>query len=291
MIEARGAGGRKRLRLHGALLCLFLASNLVLAAAPARIVSLNLCTDSMLLELMPMPHGVSLTHLALDPALSPLAARAAQVSINHGLAEEVVAFAPDLILSGASTPHTTAALLTRLGYRVEYFPTAHSLAAFMQAFRRLGQLLERNADIEARLAGMLRSLHATRSPDRGRESALLISGNGYVPGPETLADDLIAAVGLRNAAKDYGLPGGGVLSLERLVQHPPQWLLLGTVGSGAPALASEFLRHPVLRRVVADDRHLIAVPESWWACGGTYFAEAAGAIARNLQRVRETNLK
>ncbi len=286
-MKVRGVDGcAQRLRC-GALALLLAAANSGVAASLPRIASLNLCTDSMLLELEPMLNIVSVTHLAQQPALSPFAGRAKQIPINHGLAEEIVARAPHLILTGTSTADVTAALLTRLGFRVEHFPNASSLASFMQDFRRLGRLLRREREVEARLTklkvrlGELSSAHAART-----ESALLISGNGYVPGAETLADDLLAAAGLRNAAADFGLQNGGFLSLERLLQKPPQWLLIGSINRTEPALAEAYLLHPAVRRAVADERHLIAVPEALWACGGTYFAEAVTIIARGLAQVR-----
>lgn len=266
---------------------LFGVSNLLLAAAPQRIASLNLCTDSLLLELQPVRNIVSVTHLAQQPALSPFAVRAAQLTINHGLAEEVILRAPDLILTGTSTADATAALLTGLGFRVEHFAGASSLADFTRDFRRLGHLLAREHEVEALLAKLqarLQQLPVARTDSA--ESALLISGNGYVPGPETLADDLLAAAGLRNAAGDFDLQKGGFLSLERLLQTPPQWLLIGNIGSHAPALAEAYLQHPALRRAVRDEQHLIAVPEALWACGGTYFAEAVALISRGLAQVR-----
>lgn len=270
------------LALRATLMCLLLGSNPV-GAAPARIASLNLCTDSMLLELLPAPNPVSVTHLAPQLAVFPRV-RTAQISINHGLAEELIAFAPDLILSGESTSHAMASLLTRLGFRVEYFPTARSLSEFRQSFRRLGRILDRAVDVETLLTDMQQRSEVL-GPRASFDSALLLSGNGYVPGPETLADDLLASAGLRNAASDFGLTNGGFLSLERLLQKPPRWLLIGT-GPDIRALASEYLRHPALRQAMADDRHLIAVPEDLWACGGTYFAHAIAMIARGLRRVQ-----
>jgi iron complex transport system substrate-binding protein len=282
-IDARAQRVRSRVL---ALLLLLTASNPSAATSQPRIASLNLCTDSMLLELGPALNVVSVTHLAQQPALSPFAERAKQIPGNHGLAEEIIARAPDLILTGNSTADATGALLTRLGFRVEHFPTARSLASFTQDFRRLGRLLRREHEVEGLLAALQVRLSNLPTPHAGRqESALLISGNGYVPGPETLADDLLAAAGLRNAAADFGVQGGGFLSLERLLQKPPQWLLLGSIGSTEPALAEAYLLHPAVRHAVADARHLIIVPEALWACGGTYFADAVTLIARGLAAV------
>src|SRR5262249_10027333 len=72
-------------------------------AAPQRIVSMNLCTDQLALMLVDRSRIVSISFLGADPAESPLAAMAKGVPINHGLAEEVIAQKPDLVLTGRYT--------------------------------------------------------------------------------------------------------------------------------------------------------------------------------------------
>lgn len=272
--------------LAQALLTILLVAAPLAGAVPTRIASLNLCTDSMLLELAPIEHVVSVTHLAQDPALAPFAARARDLTLNHGLAEELIELAPDLILSGGSTSATTADLLKRLGYRVERFPEARSLAEFRREFLRLGRLLARETEGRRLLDTMTKRLAAALPPSARTESALLISGNGFVPGPETLADDLLAHAGLSNAAADFGLSHGGFLTLEQLLLKPPRWLVVGTTGPSTPALAEEYLHHPALRQSMPDGRHIIPVPESLWACGGTYFADAVVMLTRELSRAR-----
>ncbi len=66
---------------------------------PTRVASLNLCTDSLLFELVDDARIVSVTSLSRDPNQSPFAARAARLAVNHGAVEEVLAAAPDLVLT------------------------------------------------------------------------------------------------------------------------------------------------------------------------------------------------
>ena len=83
-------------------------------AAPQRVVSLNLCADELVLRLAAPGTVKSVTWLARDPALSNVAALAHAVSVNRGLAEDVVPLAPDLVIAGAYTTRTAVALLRRL---------------------------------------------------------------------------------------------------------------------------------------------------------------------------------
>ena len=81
-----------------ALLALLLAAPA--AAAPQRIVSMNLCTDQMALLLAGPARIVSISFLGPDPAESPLAGLARGIPVNHGLAEEVIAVKPDVVFAG-----------------------------------------------------------------------------------------------------------------------------------------------------------------------------------------------
>ena len=69
---------------------------------PTRIVSINLCTDQLLLQLVGHKRIASVTYLAADPYISYSANLAVGLVKNHGLAEEVVALNPDLTLTGPS---------------------------------------------------------------------------------------------------------------------------------------------------------------------------------------------
>jgi iron complex transport system substrate-binding protein len=249
------------------------------AAVPQRIASLNLCTDSMLLEIASVAAIVSVTHVARDPAMCPLHARARRVAhVNHGLVEEIVPLAPDLVLTGPTTPAATGALLMRLGYRVEHVGTIASLGDYRAALLRIGRLLARTPEATALLARLEARISALRGGARRPDSALLVGANGYVPGPDALADDLLAVAGLRDQARLIGLAAGGFLSLEALVLARPEWLLLGTDGGARPALAGEFLRHPVLHKAGVARLGVVELPESHWNCGGEFFGDALAQL-------------
>ena len=58
------------------------------AAKPQRIVSLNVCAGQVLIDLVPPARIRSVTFLAADPVYSNVAARAAKLPLNRGLAED-----------------------------------------------------------------------------------------------------------------------------------------------------------------------------------------------------------
>ena len=67
-------------------------------SGPRRIVSLNLCTDQLLMLLAP-ERIAALSILATDPLLSVMAAEARRYPLVRGDAEEVLRFDPDLVVA------------------------------------------------------------------------------------------------------------------------------------------------------------------------------------------------
>jgi iron complex transport system substrate-binding protein len=127
-----------------------LAWNLVVIAAhavgetppaPRRIVSLNLCTDQLVLALADRAAVRSVTWLARDPQSAVLAAAAAEVPVNHGLAEEIIPLAPDLVVAGLYTARTTVALLKRFGFSVLELDVPDSLPAIAAQMRTVAHAL------------------------------------------------------------------------------------------------------------------------------------------------------
>ena len=86
-------------------------------AQAARVVSLNLCTDQMLVLLSP-DSVVALSKLARDPALSVVAEAASRFATVRPDAEAVLALHPGLVLAGAYGAQTLLTVLRGRGVRV-----------------------------------------------------------------------------------------------------------------------------------------------------------------------------
>src|SRR5688500_14449568 len=71
--------------------------------APQRVMSLNACTDVLLLRLLPHERIASVTFLTHESRDASLRALAAGVGSNRGAAEEVLSVSPDLVLAGQYT--------------------------------------------------------------------------------------------------------------------------------------------------------------------------------------------
>lgn len=250
-----------------------------MAAPPQRIASLNLCTDSMLFELVDDARIASVTALSRDPGLSPFHARAAGLPINHGSAEELLAVEPDLVLTGTGGTRLAERLLGALGVPVIDFEHAASLDAYADNLRRLAGVLGVAQRADTILADLDARLDAVARPATPGPRAMVYQPNGYVPGTRTLMHDILARAGYTDLASELGLDFGGFVALERLVAIRPEVVIVSVRDNSAPSLAEQLLEHPALRGSAAA-AYRVLVDENLWTCAGSFSAAAIATLAR-----------
>jgi iron complex transport system substrate-binding protein len=270
--------------LVAAIVCLALTPLATRAegSPPARIVSMNLCTDQLALLVAAPGQIHSLSYISRDPTSSPLAEEARRYPPNHGLAEEIFLMRPDLVLAGAYTRRETTNMLARLGFRVETFTPAASFDDIRANIRRLGRLIGR----ETRAAHLLAAFDQARSRRRAatpadahapRPLAALYYANSHTSGRGTLASDILDHARLENLATSLGLGGIVRLPLELIVYRAPDLLITGDAGHHPTARAGAALKHPALRA----NRGRIVAMDNRWSCG----TPAVLDIVRELEDV------
>lgn len=256
-------------RLSSFLVGLMLCAPAV-AEMPRRVVSINLCTDQLAMMLAAPGQLVSVSHIAADPLSSAMAEEARAYRQNHGLAEEIFALRPDLVLAGTYSNPATLALLRRLGLRVETFAPARSMADITAGIRTVAAALGRAPEGEALAIRFEADLaRLTRDPANGPRTALYYA-NSYSLGDETLSGRILATAGLRNIGAEAGLTGGGTLPLETLVMARPDLIIEGA-RYARPSRSEDVLTHPALalntaRRATLADRD--------WICGTPHVLRA-----------------
>ena len=250
-------------------------------AAPARIVSINLCADELLLGLQAQSQLQSVTWLVKDPHTSWAAAEAANIPGNRGSAEEVMQFRPDLVVAGAwSTPATRLAL-QRLEIPVITLDHPQTFDAAVAQIRELADVIGRVAEGEA-LVGELEQRLARLSKASGEVTALFLQSNGVTSGTGTLPHDLMRLAGLTNAAS---VASYARFSLEQLVREPPDLLVINDLSHASPALANEVLRHRVIARAFPATR-IVNMPGQAWSCGSQYMLDAVEHLAAAAHSVQ-----
>lgn len=243
------------------------------AIAPARVASLNLCTDELALLLAAPRQLVSVSRLAADRHETRLAPRAARLHRNRGTIESVAALRPDLVLTGGARTRHAAELARAIGARVLDIPPATNIAEVRANIRGVAAALGRARAGEALVA----SMDAALGPLPARQTrALLLQGGGYTPPADGLAAAYLAHAGLAQARH----PGGRV-TLEALIARPPAVLVTSAYRAGQPSLHQAWLAHPALARLPA---RRVTLDGRGWTCLGALAALDLPALRRSLAR-------
>ncbi|SMH46751.1 ABC transporter substrate-binding protein [Azospirillum agricola] len=273
---------------------------------PQRIVSLNLCADELLLRLVGPERVASVTWLARDPRGSTVAALAAAVPVNRGLAEEVVPLRPDLVLAGRYTTRTAVGLLRRLDIPLLELDVPQTVEGVAGQIRMVAQAVgepERGEELVAGMTARLDALAATAperrtttapperrtetaaperrmataAPER-RPTAVVLRPNGFVAGSGSLVDALMTRVGLDNLADRLPLGSQGALPLEAIILGGAERLIVDAAPDAPPSLAHAMLHHPAVEALATRVR-TVALPSRLWTCAGPQIADAAELLA------------
>jgi iron complex transport system substrate-binding protein len=257
------------------------ASAAARADQPRRIVSMNLCTDQMALLLVGPERIASISFLGADPAESPLAHLAVGIPINHGLAEEVIAAKPDLVLAGKYTTRFAKAMLTRLGYKVVEIESPETIPGIHATLTSLATVLGAEARAGELLAQMDRRLATVAAPAGRFGSAIVFDANGFTVGRPGLADEVMTLLGLVNKAPELGIGAYGQVPLETMLAARPDRIINLVYRPGAPSIANAIVNHPALRHGARSGKTL-SVPGRLLTCGTPMIAEAAERLAASL---------
>lgn len=253
----------------------------VRAEPPRRIVSMNLCTDQMALLLVGPERITSISFLGADPAESPLADLATGIPVNHGLAEEVIAAKPDLVLAGRYTTGFAKAMLRRLGYPVVEIESPETIAGIRTVLTDLGAQLGAQARAAELLADMDRRLAAAAAPAGHYGSAIVFDANGFTVGRPGLADEVMTLIGLVNKAPELGIGAYGQVPLETMLAVKPDRIISLVYRPGVPSIASAILQHPALKTGLRGGQPL-SVPGRLLTCGTPMVAVAAEHLSAAL---------
>jgi iron complex transport system substrate-binding protein len=251
------------------------------AAPPQRIVSLNFCTDQLLLALVPPQRIASLTWYARTDGDAAQRALAAGLPLNRGTAEEVLAAHPDLVLAGQFTTSTTRAMLRRVGAPLLVVDAVQDWEGIRRTTREVALAVGETARGEALLARMDEQLAAAAAL-RPAVPVRAIGWSGAaedVPGADTLFNTILTTAGAINlAARPVG---SNAFDLEAVLRERPRLLLRGRSYGEGRAVRSSVANHRVLRAL--PGLAVIDYPEGAWACGIPAAAGAALDLARLLR--------
>jgi iron complex transport system substrate-binding protein len=250
------------------ILVLVQGSSWVYADNPERIVSLDLCTDWMLLTYADPRQVLALSPLSRQFHLN---GQAHNLNVHDGSLEQVLALEADVVISGEFNAPLLRQRLQALGVRVVALPQATTL----QEVRDYEQTF-------AKLIGYdnLHPLSLTKTNVRQDDnpSLLLLGANAGGTGTGTLEHEIINAAGWKNYVNERGYI---TLNLEQLVANPPDAIMWSAPAS--QALAYHFKQHPALKKVINKGAWL-QTDFGGWQCQGPWTWQRINQLQQAKQR-------
>ena len=267
----------------GSVLLLGGAPALPAAPGPQHVMSLSMCTDNLLLELLPAERIASVTYYSREPSNSYQWPQAANVRINFGTVEEVLAEKPDLVLAGTYTTPAARSLLKRLHWPLLEVPPATDFDEIRTVTRQVAHALQRDAIGEALIAKMdstLRELASTQPPQNIRVAAW--GEGGSIPGKGTMFDSILRAAGGVNIAASLNSGAYTSFDVEQLLLAHPDILAYASNITDTPGLNTDLARHPLILKLYSERQ--VTYPSALYSCGVAESAGAAVALRASLLR-------
>jgi iron complex transport system substrate-binding protein len=255
------------------------------AADPPRVVSINLCTDQLLMTLADPAQILGLSPYSRDAARSWAAAEAEKYRRLSGEAEDVLILGPDIVVASRYTKRATRELLRQHGMRVAEFDIAKSISDVREQIRRMGDRVGHPDRAQAQVARLDAAIaRAREAAARKPYRVLALSRRGWVSGNDSVTSALLSITGLSNAASGLDISSGGFAKLETIVADRPDFILISDDRDVADDEGSALLLHPALEKLYPPSRRIV-IPEDLTVCGGPMLPDALDRLVAELKRV------
>jgi iron complex transport system substrate-binding protein len=243
-------------------------------AKPMHVVSMNQCTDLLLLQLVPKSRIASISFLAHDAVWAVQPGLDAGVPINHGAVEDLIAVKPDLILTGPYGATAVRLMAKRIAVPVVEVEEANDFAQIRAVLRKMGAAVGEPERAEALIAMMDAKLAALADDRPARPITVAAwSGGDYVSGRGTLTNAIIEAAGGINIAAMLPAQRTSTFGIEEVLATRPDALLYAGGGQPKPSLRQAQTQLRVLREIYAG--RMLDYPSPLYACGLPQSAQAA----------------
>lgn len=256
------------------------------ASAAPRIVSMNICTDQLLLAIADPAQIVGLSRFSGNPT-QWAGEKARKFPVLFGGAEDVLMLKPDVVAASDFDKRSTRELLKANGQNLVEFPIPRTLDDVRAQIRRMGDLAGHPERAAAEIARFDAAISGAKQAVAGKRFRMLpLSRRGWVAGRDSFVGAILAEAGLVSAAGELGIGFGGFVSMEEIIRLKPDFLVVSDAGERAEDDGRAFLLHPALERFYPRSKRIV-IPERMTECGGVYLADALNALSAELQRVTE----
>jgi iron complex transport system substrate-binding protein len=276
---------RWRFRFLLAVVVFAISAGASFATGP-RVVSMNVCSDQLLLTLADPEQILGLSRFSRDAWQSWAAGDARRFPVLSGGAEDVLVLKPDIVVASLFDKRSTRELLKAKGLHLVEFTVPRTLDEVKDQIREMGEIVQHADRARAEIIRLDAAIARARQAVTDRHYRVLpLSRRGYVPGSDSLVSSLLTETGLLNPAAELGVASGGFASLEAIVSLKADFILVSEAGDRAEDDGRAFLLHPALEHFYPPAKRIV-LPERLTVCGGVMLAEALDVLVSELKRVK-----
>lgn len=252
------------------MLAIWLASIAMIASASdrktnpqARVITTNICIDSLVVALIGTESLVAVSALANDDRYSQISDEVKDLQKVTFNAEIIYALNPSLVLASNFSSAKTKSALKKLGVNVRLISFARSVEDIEKNIFILGKLL--NAESRAQELTRLLKTPKVNVKNIKQLIALQYSTNRFVHGRNSLISSIIRRSGFKSYSEFLGYNQGRYISAEALVKSAPDVLILDGDKSFSDKSGSP-LYHPALLKANSKTKALF-IETKHWSCG------------------------
>lgn len=258
------------------LFCALFMKSAYSVALPTAL-STNVCADELLLDLANPNQILAVTHYS-KPRHQKLL-KNNNLAVYRGQTEEILSLKPDLVVTGVFDAPLTTQLFEKFEIKTLRLDIPKNFEEIIEQIHQLAKALNqenKGLEIANNIEQELNELNSNH-PFSGKR-AVFWGYEGHVPGLETYENDLLEKLGLTNIAGDFGIHGHGWISIEKLIQSKPDFLILEEKNSALSSVGEKLLNHPAIQAALPDLK-IISLEENSLRCGGPYLIH----VLQNLQ--------
>ncbi len=252
--------------IRSLLFLIFMAFGFPSHAAAERLLSLDLCTDWMLLRFA-SPDQVRAYSPFLYQYQNPMVTPG--LPTHDGSLEQIISLDPAVIITGEFNAIQVRKRLGQLGHQVNVLANPQGLNDVDKYINNMMRIL----GLPEWEGKQIHSVADGTAEPNPNPSLLLLGANGIGTGQNTLEHEMLTAAGWSNYLRQAGYQS---INLEALVNRPPDAVLV--TGQSNPSLADRFSQHPAIKAVVKTERW--KTHADWrWQCPGPWSFELIEQLA------------
>jgi len=256
---------------------------LLSAHGAERIVSLNACTDELLLQLALPEQIAGVTRFDHSPRSQEVLNQNSHIVRMSSDVESIIKMNPSVVLAGPFSNPLLINQLKQLNIPIVNLPVPRNWIELEEAVEQVSVLLKRPQAGEA-LQKKIRELSRFQGRTQWQgKRAVFWSAAGHVSGKNTFEDTVLTTLGMMNIS---AVDGYAFLSIEDLIELRPDVIIVTQNPAFKDSWSHETLFHPALKKALPQLEYL-HIPEEAVSCASEYTVEVLQSLLSETSEVTQ----